>query len=222
MFYQDKDRVIVFSPAYPPVSRFPACRRVSSIEELAALIKAELPLWEKEIKEHMAMQNLTGRLQQNSHQDFVSVVCSGDRFMTGVFLEAGFDVNRLSSENTSPLAAATRKGHFEIVRILLEAGADLNGISEDRGHSPLMDAAAEGHRDILEFFIGKGADLTCQNKNGQSALVLATGNGHYECAAVLLDAGADCDQSDSMGLSARKYAELYKIRSLLEKMPSRE
>jgi ankyrin repeat protein len=82
-----------------------------------------------------------------------------------------------------------------------------------------MDASAHGHVEMVRFFIENGAELEITSKSGQTALILATGNGHLDCAGILIEAGADCDTSDSMGLSARKYAQLYQIDELLKLMP---
>ncbi|MDC7232116.1 MAG: ankyrin repeat domain-containing protein [Spirochaetales bacterium] len=191
----------------------------SDFESLINRINERLPFWNKELKEHQALDTLEDRMREHNHQNFVKAVDEGDRFMTGVFLDAGFDVNKLSAEQVTLLAVAARHGYAAIAEILYQAGADVNRISLDRNNTPLMDAASEGHADLVQFFIDKGASLEIKSKSGQTALILATGNGNLDCAEILIKAGADCDQKDSMGLSARKYARLYKLDSLLDKMP---
>ena len=78
----------------------------------------------------------------------------------------------------------------------------------------------EGYVEIVSYLIENGADLEVKSSNGQTAVVLAVGNKQNDCAALLLKAGADADSTDSLGLSARKYAALYGVTELLELMPS--
>ncbi|MBF9017678.1 MULTISPECIES: ankyrin repeat domain-containing protein [unclassified Oceanispirochaeta] len=182
-------------------------------------IKERMPLWNKQLKENQALDTLEDKMKEHNHQNFAKAIEDGDRFLTGVFLEAGYEVNKLSSDQVSLMALAARHGYRSIAEILFDAGADINIISLDRNNTPLMDAASEGHEDLVQFFIDKGASLDIKSKSGQTALVLATGNGHTGCAEILIEAGADCDQEDSMGLSARKYARLYQKNTILDKMP---
>lgn len=189
-------------------------------ESLINTIKSNLPLWNKQLKENQALGTLEESMKGYRHQNFFKAVERGDRFLTGVFLEAGFEVNKLSEEQVSLLSISARKGFLSIAEILFDAGADVNMISLDRNNTPLMDAASEGHEELVSFFIDKGASLDIKSKSGQTALILATGNGQLKCAEILIKAGADCDQKDSMGLSARKYARLYQISTLLDIMPT--
>ncbi|MDC7240690.1 MAG: ankyrin repeat domain-containing protein [Spirochaetales bacterium] len=208
---------------YAPEGSRPDCLADFSIsktlDELMNQIRESMPEWTRMIKEQQANITLEEHMKEHTHQNFVKAVSKGDRFLTGVFLDAGFQVNKLSSEQVSLLAIAARNGYTAIAEILCEAGADVNLISLDRHNTPLMDAASEGHAELVRFFIDKGASLDIKSKNGQTALILATGNQQIDCAEILIKAGADCDQKDSMGLSARKYAQLYQMSDLLEKMP---
>ena len=53
----------------------------------------------------------------------------------------------------SPLKLAAENGHVEIVRLLLEAGADTNRIN-DCGDTALMSASQEqGHLEVLRLLL---------------------------------------------------------------------
>jgi ankyrin repeat protein len=99
---------------------------------------------------------------------------------------------------------------------LIDAGADLNSEAEDRGTTPLMDAAASGHTELIRHLIDLNAELEHMSRDGQTAVVLAVGNGREDAAVVLIQAGANVDTKDKLGMSARKYADLYKLSSILE------
>jgi hypothetical protein len=57
----------------------------------------------------------------------------------------------------TPLMWAVRLGHTDLVRFLLDRGAELEERGEE-GESPLMRAASYGHRDIVRLLLDRGAD----------------------------------------------------------------
>ncbi|QEN07488.1 ankyrin repeat domain-containing protein [Oceanispirochaeta crateris] len=213
-----KNTIFLYQDDFPSnwLSEFPLAKDIPS---LRTILNSHLPQWNDQMKKNLALSTLKERLKEHTHQDFVRTVIEGDRFMTAVFLDAGFEVNKLSADQVTLLCAAARRGHNSIVKILFEAGADINQVSKDRNNTPLMDAASEGHVELVRFFIDNGAELEIKSKSGQTALVLASGNGQIDCAEILINAGANCDEKDSMGLSARKYAQLYQVENLLKLMP---
>ncbi|XP_070816101.1 protein TANC1-like [Chaetodon trifascialis] len=83
------------------------------------------------------------------------------------------------------LAVHAHLGHVEMVALLLEMGAPLDGTT-DSGMTPLCLAAAAGHADIVSLFCKKGAKVGHADKNGQCALVHAGLKGHAEVINILL------------------------------------
>jgi ankyrin repeat protein len=57
----------------------------------------------------------------------------------------------------SPLYCASRNGHFPVVELLLEAGADVDQLSE--GYGALHAAAQMRHKNTALALVGKGASL---------------------------------------------------------------
>lgn len=86
------------------------------------------------------------------------------------------------------LRLAVTYGYTEIVKMLLEAGADINGTYS--GWSLLMDASSEGHTDTVEFLLKAGADVNQMKDDDKNALLLALENQHPDTAKVLLNYGA--------------------------------
>lgn len=189
-------------------------------EELHAHMSEVLDVWSEEMRRQMAQKLLEEKTGDHVFQGLAQAVETGDRFLVGAYLDAGFDINREAPNHISLLGLASRKGFTNLVYVLFEAGAEINQISSDRNNSPLMDAASTGHIDIVRFFIENGADLELKSRSNQTALVLAVGNKQIECAKLLLEAGAEPDEKDSLGLSARKYAELYNMEELIALMPA--
>lgn len=139
--------------------------------------------------------------------------------------DAGLDVNSFTEDGVPVLCAATRADNVGYVKWLMEKGANVNIISKDRGYSPVMDAVWKKNLEMVKLFINEGADLNVMSSDGQPILVLAVGNGSAKIVEELLHAGADPDVKDSMGMSARGYANLFKnadLVKILEKYPSKE
>ncbi|XP_069381771.1 protein TANC1-like [Paralichthys olivaceus] len=90
------------------------------------------------------------------------------------------------------LAVHAHLGHLEMVALLLEMWAPVDGTT-DSGMTPLCLAAAAGHVDIVSLLCKKGAKVGHADKNGQCALVHAGLKGHAEIINILLgqDWGAE-------------------------------
>ncbi len=172
--------------------------------------------WSEETTKKMARHNISVRNIEVSPRAFTETVQKGDRFLMGLFLEAGFSPSLRDSSGVPVLNHAIRSGHTYLVPPLLEAGAELNGIAEDRSTTPIMDASAAGLVDLTRILIDMGAEMDHASRDGQTAVTLAVGNGHDEAAIALIKGGADVDLKDMLGMSARKYATLYNQKSILQ------
>ncbi|XP_039983751.1 protein TANC1-like [Xiphias gladius] len=90
------------------------------------------------------------------------------------------------------LAVHAHMGHVEMVALLLEMWAPVDGTT-DNGMTPLCLAAAAGHAEIVSLLCKKGAKVGQADKSGQCALVHAGLKGHAEVINILLaqDWGAE-------------------------------
>ena len=77
----------------------------------------------------------------------------------------------------TPLDYAALNGHVEIIRFLLQNGAEVN-VKNNGGIAPLHCSAWNGHVDILHLLVENGANLEAQDRNGWRALHDAAVNGH--------------------------------------------
>ncbi|WP_017663023.1 ankyrin repeat domain-containing protein [Baaleninema simplex] len=70
-------------------------------------------------------------------------------------LAAGVDPNRADFRRRTALAQAAGSGQVEAMRVLLEAGADVNG--SDRYHIPIRAAKYYGHTEAVKLLLKAGA-----------------------------------------------------------------
>jgi ankyrin repeat protein len=73
----------------------------------------------------------------------------------------------------APLLAACDGGHIEVVKLLVDKGANLNA-KDQNGQTPLMKTAASGQLDIVKILVERGADLTLTDERGDTALSMAS------------------------------------------------
>jgi uncharacterized protein len=109
-------------------------------------------------------------------------------------LARGTPADGLGRYGSTPLYVAAVQGETEIVRILLDAGADPN--KESAGESegtPLCAAASWGHAEVVRLMLQYGADPNLMERTGEvamTALGWARRNHHDEVVRLLLENGA--------------------------------
>jgi ankyrin repeat protein len=94
------------------------------------------------------------------------------------------DVVSANPMRVAPLHSAVAAGQMGIVRLLVEAGANVNA-PQQQGFTALHGAAAGGDELIVRYLLAKGAAAEARAENGQTALDLALAQGHGGIAELL-------------------------------------
>ena len=90
-------------------------------------------------------------------------------------LENGANINDKEYRDTidqTPLIIAAFNGCRDIVKMLLDAGANIEH-KNDQGENALISAVQEGHIDTVKLLLDAGADVNQSNTDGETALDLA-------------------------------------------------
>ncbi len=111
-------------------------------------------------------------------------------------------------DDSTPLHLASRAGHVEVARFLVEHGADATAQDED-GSTPLHRVSEDGHVEVARVLVEHGADVTTQNKNGWTPLHEATVRGSVDIARFLVEHGADASAQKEHGTTPLHHASFY-------------
>lgn len=90
----------------------------------------------------------------------------------------------------TPLHNAAVSGHLDVVRLLVNAGAEVD-TADDRGRTPLIRAAEYGNLPVVDLLVSHGAKLDWVDAFGWTALYQSTLCGHSDMVEHLLVLGAD-------------------------------
>lgn len=110
-------------------------------------------------------------------------VCSNYTNMARLLLDRGANANLYSYKKKSLLRLACKKGHLEMVCLLIEKGADLGQYGSDA----LLAAIQKGQFDLVCLLLEKGVDVQA---NQNAALQEAIWEDELEIAKLLVQKGA--------------------------------
>ncbi len=115
------------------------------------------------------------------------------------------DNNAVQKILNSLLICASQHGKLEIVKDLLQKGADVNGVNQE-GYCALIAASREGYKKVVELLLDKKANVNAVTNRGNTALIGAVEFHNEEIARLLVARGADDEIRNSNGETAYDHA----------------
>ena len=106
------------------------------------------------------------------------------------FVACGQNQGTAPSPENDALLRASRTGHADTVKSLLNSPGVNVDARDENGSTPLIEAARNGHDDVVEALLIARADAKAKDKQGKTALMYASEGGHTESVRLLKQAGA--------------------------------
>ena len=118
----------------------------------------------------------------------------------------GVKVNVAARDGITPLHAAVKAGHWEVVQELIAAGADVNA-ADVNGMTPLHIAVQDGqHESVATLLAAPGVNVNAQSNNGDTPLHTAVKFNRSDLGFTLLCAqSTDVTIRDNAGFTALQY-----------------
>jgi uncharacterized protein len=134
-------------------------------------------------------------LGQDSAQDLIATLRSGDISSARELLTQAIDVNASYGDGSRALHWATYQNETALVEQLIVAGADVNAAT-DLAVTPLKLACDNGNAEIVSTLLVAGADPNVTLESGETALMSCARIGSVEAVQALLEFGADVNATE--------------------------
>ena len=123
-------------------------------------------------------------------------------------IKQGVNINELDTNQDAPLIMAAYKGYTGIVKLLLEAGADVAVVDPGMKATALHAAAYAGNAEAAKLLLESKIDIDKQGPyNGYTALHDAVWQNNVETAKILIEAGANLNIKSNSGETALDLAK---------------
>jgi uncharacterized protein len=132
-------------------------------------------------------------------------VRAGDHAAAGKLLAGGADPNRLLPDGSTLLAWAVEKQDGQMVKLLLEKKAKVDGGS-DPSAAPLLVACQYGDPTIVGLLLSARANVNVSRPDGLRPLALCAGSAPAQIVGRLIGAGAEVEKADEQGQTPLMWA----------------
>jgi ankyrin repeat protein len=105
----------------------------------------------------LAIMNSLPRIREQRQRSFAQATMDGSLYRMRWLHFAGAKIDARSSLG-NPLFLAASEGKLDVVRYLLDEGANVNA-RESSGSTPLAEAAYYGHVNVIKELLLRGADI---------------------------------------------------------------
>jgi ankyrin repeat protein len=138
----------------------------------------------------------------------MQAVKKNEATLVAELIKQGADVNELDDNKDAPLIMAAYLGYTDIVKLLLEAGADVSVVDPHMKATALHAAAYAGNTAPAKLLIEYHIDINKQGPyNGYTALHDAIWQNNIDTAKVLIEAGANLHLQSNSGETPLEFAK---------------
>jgi uncharacterized protein len=139
---------------------------------------------------------------QNFHGLFLALREDSQKVARLLISVPKIELNAMTADGETPLMMAVFKGQVELAVELIDKGADVN----QPGWTPLHYAATAGQLQLIKILLDKYAYIDAESPNKTTPLMMAAHYGTADAVNLLLQAGADVNLKNALGMSALDFA----------------
>lgn len=179
-----------------------------SLSEISKLAVIDLPLWPQDLWNPEYYETNIQPYEDDTDLDALQEIGSIAKPLPGLkqllfaildgnvddvkdLLDGGISLTGTDRLGKAPLHWAAQSGSVEMVKLLLESGAEINAQSPEFGFTPLHCAVHIDDDKIAALFLDYGADIEARDNNGMTPLAVAAHMKHFNCARMLVERGAN-------------------------------
>jgi len=155
------------------------------------------------VREFLAANGIDSKNGSES-ESLRTAIRAGNRAIAQLLVENGAPVNPSATALWSPLAEAAYAKQFEIMKLLLKAGAKVDAPD----HHGVTLLASTGYFDpgVVSILLDAGTDPNATDLAGATPLMRASGYGLKQTVQLLIEHHADVNRKDAKGRTALMHA----------------
>ncbi len=196
-----------YFPAFDPDARTALARYVPALHGYLDRGLRTLPPMDRDrfgstqdsLSKLRRIEELTGYERPPGQQALFAAAESGDADAVRSLLAEGVDPDAWNASHSAAIHLAARGKHREVVRALLDGGADVDRQEEGLGLTPLLLAFHAYDPETARLLISRGADVTLAG-GGYAPLILAASKSTREMVELLIEHGAVANARDETHL----------------------
>ncbi|MBZ5684229.1 MAG: ankyrin repeat domain-containing protein [Acidobacteriia bacterium] len=182
---------------YTPPTRAELCAQADSLNRAAQRGCVE------KVREFLAASGIDSKNGGESEALRIAIR-SDNKEIAQLLINAGAPVNPALTALWSPLADAAFAKHFEMMKLLLQSGAKVD--APDHRGMPLLVSTGFFDPTTTTILLEAGADTNATDREGETALMKASGYGVKETVKILIEHHADVNRKDLKGRTALMHA----------------
>ena len=130
------------------------------------------------------------------------------------YLDNGLSPSTLDNQNMSPLAYGIKSNNKQIIKLLIEYDADVNGTFLNN-LSPLIYASYLNRFELIQTLLENNADVNKQDNLGKTALMVAIEKEHPKIVKQLIKSDIDVEISDYAGNTIFDYIKFIRNQEII-------